>query len=82
MQAVGGLRYDDFNHPFPQQSEWRELIAAGQYGLAPCRARIQADRSAFPVHQLQRDVSAELGRSVLVFDCDDPDLEAGKVQEL
>ncbi len=68
VQLLGGLRFDRFDLRVPQQSKRGHAGPRRQPLLAPRRRRHQARRSGVGVRQLQRLVSPELRRPVLIVD--------------
>ena len=66
VQLVGGVRFDRFDLDVPQQPQRRHARPRRRPRLAARRRRRQADRAAVDLRQLQRLVSAELRRPVLV----------------
>ena len=82
VQVVAGLRFDRFDLTYHNNRNGDTLEPPRQPRVAPRRRRLQADRADVDLQQLQRLVSAQLGRSVLVADDDHRAGEAGAVPEL
>ena len=82
VQLIGGVRFDRFDLQYHNNRTGRESGPHRQAGIAARRNRGEARQHALHLRKLQRVLSAQLGRPVLVADHDHPAGEAGEVQQL